>query len=308
MFDAATVRAVETIAARYGYEPAALLAVGEVESGGTVFAIVNGKQEPLIRFEGHYFDRRLDEKDQKKARAAGLANPTAGAVANPASQAARWRMLERAIEINADAALESVSWGLGQVMGAHWKWLGFGSVTELVNLCRSGAAGQVELMAKFIDKAGLGGVLKSKDWAAFARGYNGPAFRKNAYDTKMAAAYKRWKAGTATVKPSPDSSVTMLQTRLVAHGFKVAVDGIRGAKTDAALKAFQKAKGLVVDGIAGSATWTALSTMSPAEIKANQPAKPAPSPVAPKPVAPAAPEPIGFWAWLFSFILPAKGK
>jgi len=40
-------------------EPAALAAVVEVESGGRVQALVEGKPEPLIRFEGHYFDRRL---------------------------------------------------------------------------------------------------------------------------------------------------------------------------------------------------------------------------------------------------------
>ncbi|NBT89135.1 MAG: DUF3380 domain-containing protein, partial [Flavobacteriaceae bacterium] len=31
--------------------------------------------------------------------------------------------------------------------------------------------------------------LKAKDWAGFAKGYNGPAYAKNAYDTKLAGAY-----------------------------------------------------------------------------------------------------------------------
>ncbi len=52
-------------------EPAALLAVAEVESGGKAFAIVDGRQEPLIRFEGHYFDRRLTEEKRAIARATG---------------------------------------------------------------------------------------------------------------------------------------------------------------------------------------------------------------------------------------------
>lgn len=283
MFDETTLRAVDAIAARYGYEPAALLAVAEVESGGSVFAVVDGRNEPLIRFEGHYFDRRLSGAAQKKARAAGLASPTAGAVANPSSQAARWRMLARAVEIDAQAAYESCSWGAGQVMGAHWAWLGFGSVTELVNLCRSGAAGQVELMAKFIAKAGLAGALRARDWEAFARGYNGPGFRKNAYHTKMAAAFRRWMSGAAVARPAADGTVLKLQQRLVAHGFKVAIDGIRGSQTDRALEAFQKAKGLVVDGIAGSATWAALD-------------------------APAAATPKSWWAWLWSLFFNTKGN
>lgn len=32
-----------------------------MESAGRAFALVNGKQERLIRFEGHYFDQRLKE-------------------------------------------------------------------------------------------------------------------------------------------------------------------------------------------------------------------------------------------------------
>ena len=40
----------------------------------------------------------------------------------------------------------------------------------------------------------LDGALRSKSWATFARGYNGPGYAQNAYDKKMAQAYARWKA------------------------------------------------------------------------------------------------------------------
>ena len=145
MFTAETANEIEEVAQEFGIEPAALLAVAEIESGGSVFAMIDGKEEPLIRFEGHYFDRRLSGDAQEMARAAGLASPNAGEVANPASQAARWRLLARAAEIDRKAAYESVSWGLGQVMGAHWAWLGFADVDALVaeardGRCRTGAA------------------------------------------------------------------------------------------------------------------------------------------------------------------------
>ena len=96
MFKASTIQEISKVASDAGMEPAALLAVAEVETGGVAFATVDGRQEPLIRFEGHYFDRRLSAEDRVVARAAGLASPQAGAIANPSSQAARWRMLERA--------------------------------------------------------------------------------------------------------------------------------------------------------------------------------------------------------------------
>lgn len=260
MFDDATRAAVAEFAARERLDPAGILAVAEVESGGKAFALVDGRPEPLIRFEGHYFDRRLSGDDLAAARAAGLASPVAGAVKNPKSQAARWRLLARAAEIDAQAAYESVSWGVGQVMGAHWAWLGFGSVTELVNLCRRDVAGQIDLMTRFIDKAGLAGSLRARDWTAFARGYNGPAYARLGYDRKIAAAYARYAGPGAAVAPSvhPDHSVKALQRALNANGFQLAVDGIRGKRTNDAIEAFQQEKGLVVDGIAGSATWKAL--------------------------------------------------
>jgi len=64
----------------------------------------------------------------------------------------------------------------------------------------------------------------------------------------------------ATVKKgSKGADVKALQTALNAIGYNCgAVDGDFGAKTDAAVRAFQRAKGLTVDGIVGPKTWAAL--------------------------------------------------
>jgi murein L,D-transpeptidase YcbB/YkuD len=254
------------IAREGNLDPAALLAVAELETGLRAHATVDGRREPLIRFEGHYFDRRLSEADRGRAREAGLSSPRAGGVANPASQAARWKLLERAAAIDRKAAYESVSWGLGQVMGAHWAWLGYASVEALVTEARSGVAGQARLMATFIDKAGLAGALRSRDWAAFARGYNGPAYHRNAYDTRLAAAYARHKARLGRPNP-PDGlargargeAVRELQSDLVRNGFTLVVDGMFGPATESALRAFQQANGIEPTGIACAATREAMA-------------------------------------------------
>ncbi|YBV96555.1 N-acetylmuramidase family protein [Phyllobacteriaceae bacterium JZ32] len=213
MFEKETIQEIIAAAERAGVEPAALLAVAEVECGGRTTAKVDGRDEPLIRFEGHYFDRRLTGKKQAEARQQGLAAPKAGGIKNPATQAGRWQLLDRAIRLDRRAALESVSWGLGQVMGAHWQWLGYPSVDALVAEARSSVAGQIRLMLRFIEKSGLVEVLNRHDWAGFARRYNGPLHHQYAYDRKMAKAWKIYRDRLLPDSPAADSAVdkTMAQ-------------------------------------------------------------------------------------------------
>lgn len=73
----------------------------------------------------------------------------------------------------------------------------------------------------------------------------------------------------ATVrKGSTGQAVSNWQGLLAAHGYdlgtsgprKDGIDGVFGAVTDAATRAFQKAKGIGVDGIAGRVTYTAALT------------------------------------------------
>lgn len=262
-------RDIEMVAANLQVEAAALAAIADIESGLTAFAMIEGRAEPLIRFEGHYFDRRLTGATQIQARQQDLASPQAGAIKNPASQPARWRLLTNAARINRKAAYESTSWGMGQVMGAHWAWLGYDSIDALVEEARSGASGQLRLMASYIAKAGLADALRRHDWVAVARGYNGPAFAKNNYDGKLARAYARHaadisgskskSAATGLLKQgSRGEAVRTLQIALLAAGHALTIDGIFGPATERSVRAFQARHHLVVDGIVGPATIAAL--------------------------------------------------
>jgi hypothetical protein len=55
--------------------------------------------------------------------------------------------------------------------------------------------------------------LQDRDWAAFAKAYNGKGYAKNKYDEKLAAAYKKFAAppaprtpSTPPPRPSPSSA------------------------------------------------------------------------------------------------------
>lgn len=267
MFSPNTIQKVTALAKSLNVEPAALLAVADVESAGVTEWTVGGVKVPAIRFEGHYFFRLLSAKDSGKLRqavAAGLANPKAGAVKNPSSYAARYDLLERARKIDREAADESTSWGLGQVMGDHWQKLGYSSISELVKMAMSGVDGQIDLMSRYIKAFGLADELQGRKWLSFALQYNGPAARKGGYEKKIAAAYKRY-----AIKGSPelvnqhrsadDPVVRQYQTKLKRLGFyKGPVDGCHGPMTTAAVKGFQKANGLVADGKFGKMTDEAL--------------------------------------------------
>ncbi|GGD26472.1 N-acetylmuramidase domain-containing protein [Aureimonas glaciei] len=191
--------AARLVASLTGLPAEVLLAVAIVETNGVAYAEFEGRREPLIRFEGHHFDRLLDPARRARARTAGLADPKVGGVKNPLAQAARWRLLDRAAAIDPAAAFAATSWGLGQVMGAHWQRLGYASPEAMAEEARRSAEGQFAIMATFLRQNRLDVLLPRGGFAAFARGYNGPAFGRDGYDRKIRAAYAA--AGRRLARP-----------------------------------------------------------------------------------------------------------
>lgn len=70
-------------------------------------------------------------------------------------------------------------------------------------------------------------------------------------------------------KGSKGDDVIALQHLLNVEGYKVTIDGDFGAKTETAVKMYQKAHGLEDDGIVGNKTWTALGVKSNAPTSTN---------------------------------------
>ncbi len=57
---------------------------------------------------------------------------------------------------------------------------------------------------------------------------------------------------------SHDHPTKTLQDLLNAHGSALAIDGVFGSQTEAAVRHFQQGKGLTVDGVVGVHTWVAV--------------------------------------------------
>ena len=182
---------VRTVADNLEVEYAALKAVLSVETGGKGF---DDHNRPKALFERHYFYRLLAGLPDKQAEAvaAGLAYPKWGEKPYPKGSDAVYAEIEAACDIDRDAALKSVSWGLGQIMGSNHKLAGCETVEQMVTEAMESEANQLKHMAAFIHSAGLLDDLTEKNWAGFAKGYNGPGYAKNSYDVKLAAAYARY--------------------------------------------------------------------------------------------------------------------
>lgn len=183
-----TLADIEEIAAEIGVPTAAFRAVIQVEAGGKGY---DKSKRPKALFERHHFYKHLKNKPEKLEAAIreGLAYKDWGEAPYPKGSDAVYAEIERACEIDVEAALLSTSWGLPQIMGSNFKLAGCSSVEELVEQSMESEANQLRQMANFIKSSGLADDLAALNWAAVARGYNGPKYAVNKYDEKLEEAY-----------------------------------------------------------------------------------------------------------------------
>lgn len=174
------------LGARLGVGEDEIHAFIDVETRGTGF---DAQGRPRILFERHVFHRYLPAALRTKAVNAGLASKTPGGYGKESEQ---YGKLERAMKIDRKAALYACSWGLGQVMGFNHAVAGFDDVEEMILAFMADEEAQLEASVNFILANHLDDELRRHDWAGFARGYNGPNYRINRYDEKLAEAFAKW--------------------------------------------------------------------------------------------------------------------
>lgn len=175
------------LGARIGVGEDELHAFIDAETSGTGF---DAEGRPKMLFEPHVFYRNLSGPKRDRAVKEGLAYKNWGAKPYPKDSYPR---LRAAIAIDETAALKSASWGLGQVLGENHKLASHPTVQSMVVAMMDDEEEHLEASVEFIINSGLADELKAHKWEAFARGYNGPGYKKNGYHTKLADAYAKWK-------------------------------------------------------------------------------------------------------------------
>lgn len=164
-----------------------LMAIVKVETPGYGFDSKTGRL--LIQFEPVWFRRREPYAPSGK-----------WSINKVEVQAKEWIAFNDAFRISPNGAMECTSIGLPQIMGFHWKRLGYSSVGAMWDDFKRGEYQQILALGRFImtDKA-LVQAVKLRDWYQIASIYNGKNFvamakkwRRERYDISLEKEAKKW--------------------------------------------------------------------------------------------------------------------
>lgn len=181
----------EEVSKDLGMEPELLKAFIKVESGKT--NTLNGR--PICRWETHIFKRYTNITINVHGMRGKITEEC---------QNNEYEAYERGCSIEegkyADKAQMSASWGMGQIMGFHYKRLGFSTPKALIDYIAASDDNSLRAIGKFIKtNAQLLKACQEKDFHNIAKFYNGAHYEKYApegkqYDDKIKIAYEQLKA------------------------------------------------------------------------------------------------------------------
>lgn len=181
------------VAKRLGVEVAAIKAVVDIEAGASHQGFwTEGK--PLINFDLSMFQKRaakhgVNLNRYRKSHAVIFNKPNTAKYGS--QQAAQQARLDAAMTIDPVSAIEGTFWGMFQIGGFNYKLCGARSHEEFVKKMSKSERSQLDMFAEFIINSGMLKSLQDKDWAAFARKYNGASYASRGYHTRLANAYAR---------------------------------------------------------------------------------------------------------------------
>ena len=178
------------LANRHDFDVRAMKAVAKVESGGSGW---DNAGLLACLYERHYMFRRV-------GIASGLLSaPKPGGYtidANSNGVNDSWEKLADATGLwGLNVALECASFGKFQIMGAHWKALGYPSVADFVWGMSRREVAHYEAFCRYIVANRLTDALNRVDGnpencRAIAKGYNGSGYAAGRYHEKIATAWR----------------------------------------------------------------------------------------------------------------------
>ena len=224
------------VSSELGVHAAEIWTILGVETSGCGFL---PDRRPQILYERHIFHRltggRFDDGD--------ISDPISGGYGPRGAQ--QYDRLARAIAKDRAAALQSASWGIGQIMGQNYALAGFPTIDEMVAAMVDSEDAQLAAMETFLVSSHLNLSLQAHDWTSFARGYNGPNYVINRYDVRLNGEYQKHLTGVL-----PDLDVRAAQLYLTYLGFHPGpVDGIAGVETLAAFRECAGQRGIPNQGV-----------------------------------------------------------
>lgn len=167
-----TEKEYKDLAKEFGYPLPRVKSIDLVESNGEGFDPKTGKIK--IQFEPHYFKRI-----SKLISGLWFFNKVD-------VQKKEWEAFNDAFQKNPNAAMESTSIGRMQVMGEHWKKLGFLSVGAMWDFAKKSERNQLWLGLKFISKhPQLNKAVLEGNHKMIAYYYNGKNYWIKGYDKKL---------------------------------------------------------------------------------------------------------------------------
>ncbi len=177
-------RLLERLATEKCIDVACIIAVLCVESSGAGFQKSNNNRM-IIRFENHkfwkYWGRQHAEDFNAHFKFASgkvwtghkwRIDEHSDWIKFHGNQKKEWDVLEFARNLNDEAALLSISMGAPQIMGFHFKRLGYASVQEMFDHFNRGIEAHIHGLFDFLDSA-MTKDLQHMDFRSFAGRYNG---------------------------------------------------------------------------------------------------------------------------------------
>lgn len=179
----------QRVAKSLGVPEASVRAVAEVEASGKAF-LDDGR--PVILYEAHVFHRQTRGKfeGQLDRHGVALSSQTWNRSLYGRTGSHQHDRLDDAAKMDWDAAHKACSWGMFQILGENCGVIG--TIEEFVEAMKESAARQLDAFVGFIQQNHLTASLRDRNWDDFARRYNGPGYKQNQYDVKLAQAYARW--------------------------------------------------------------------------------------------------------------------